>query len=108
MGDLALAVAPAKLFSADVLAALASRFPADAVLDAHSLIYPDLYREAELKERAPEMQQRLQKIKELYCRSVKLPITHAPLLSITAKAPVDWEKLEHQYSTFFAAAVEAS
>ena len=54
------------------------------------------------------MQQRLQKIKDLYCRSVKLPITHAPLLRITAKTPVDWEKLEHQYSAFFAAAVEAS
>ena len=53
-----------------------------------------MYREAELKESAIEMQRRLQKIKELYCCSVKLPITHVPLLSITAKAPVDWEKLQ--------------
>ena len=34
------------------------------------------------------LQQRLQKIKELNCRSVKLPITHAPLLSITAKRKI--------------------
>ena len=59
------------------------------MLHAHILILPDLYREAELKEIAPKMQQRLQKIKELCSRSVKLPITHAPLLNITAKAPVD-------------------
>ena len=61
------------------------------------MIHPDLYRESELKESASEMQQRLQKIKELCYRRVKLPITHAPLLSITAEAPVDWEKLEHHY-----------
>jgi hypothetical protein len=79
----------------DVLVAIASRFPSSDTLDAHALAYPELWCTEGLKEDAHDMQQRLKKIKELYCKDVELPS------GVLVKAPLDAVKLHEQYSVFF-------